>query len=234
MTDPRYQLYYWPHIQGRGEFVRLVLEDVGIEYDDVGRASEDGFEAVAAEIGGHPRAFAPPLLETPDLAISQTANICAFLADRHGTMPQTEEGRLHANQLQLTVEDYLTEIHDTHHPISVGEHYDDQADAAERRAAFFVTERLPKFLGYFEQAVSGPFAVGDEHSYVDLSLFQILRGTRYALPNAFEKNAGDIPRLLELEERVAGRSEVSDYLDSDRRVPFDEDGIFRNYPELDR
>ena len=32
-----YELHYWPRIQGRGEFVRLALEQAGAEYVDVAR-----------------------------------------------------------------------------------------------------------------------------------------------------------------------------------------------------
>ena len=43
----RYELYYWPSIQGRGEFIRLTLEEAGADYVDVARKSDDVVEVVA-------------------------------------------------------------------------------------------------------------------------------------------------------------------------------------------
>lgn len=243
--EEAYELYYWPHIQGRGEFVRLVLEEAGVDYVDVGRLPKDeggGAGAIAKflkkDVGQTP-GFAPPMLRDGDLVISQTANICMYLGRRHDLIPNDEATRLHANQLQMTVEDFVKEIHDTHHPISVGDYYEDQKEAAARRAAFFVEARIPKFLGYFERALEadpdggGQFLIGDELSYVDLSVFQMLAGLEYAFPNAYASHTDDAPGLLELADRVASRPNIAAYLDSPRRIPFNEDGIFRHYPELD-
>lgn len=242
--NAEYRLYYWPHIPGRGEFVRLVLEASGADYIDVGRLPEDeggGAQAIgeflAADDDGAP-AFAPPVLEHDDLVISQTSNICAYLARRHGLVADDERARLHANQLQLTMQDLLGEAHDTHHPIAVGQYYDDQKDAAVRRADAFVENRMPKFLDYFERAArqdaSTPHLVGDELTYVDLSMFHMLRGLAYAFPNAFADQESDVPTLLDLADEVAGREHIAAYLDSDRRIAFNEQGIFRHYPELDQ
>lgn len=239
-----YRLFYWPHIPGRGEFVRLVLEAAGADYIDVGRLPEDeggGAQAVgeflAAENDGPP-AFAPPVLEDDDLVISQTSNICSYLARRHGLVPDDERARLHANQLQLTMQDLLGEAHDTHHPIAIGQYYDDQKEAARRRAKGFVENRLPKFFDYFERAAredpSTPHLIGDELTYVDLSMFHMLRGLAYAFPNAFADRESGIPTLLDLADEVASRERIAAYLDSDRRIGFNEQGIFRHYPELDQ
>lgn len=251
-ADTTYELFYWPGIPGRGEFVRLILEDAGADYIDVGRLSEDGagahgYEATGMdairplmrttlEPDGQTPAFAPPILRIDGLTIAQTANICQYLGPRHDLAPADEAGRLHANQLQLTLQDLLSEAHDTHHPIAVMEYYEDQKDAAARRAAFFRSERLPTFLDYFETALDssqGEYLLGDECSYVDLSAFHILRGLEYAFPNAFDACRDDIPGLLALGERVEERPRLADYLNSERRLPFNEHGIFRHYPELD-
>jgi glutathione S-transferase len=245
MTDrgnAEYRLFYWPHIPGRGEFVRLVLEAAGADYIDVARLPEDqggGAEAVGkflADIDGPP-AYAPPVLEHDDLVISQTSNICAYLARRHSLVPDDQRARLHANQLQLTMQDLLGEAHDTHHPIAIGQYYKEQKDAAARRAEGFVENRMPKFFDYFERAArqgsSTPHLIGDELTYVDLSMFHMLRGLAYAFPNAFADRESSIPTLLDLADEVAGRERIAAYLDSDRRIAFNEQGIFRHYPELD-
>lgn len=242
-SDDAYELFYWPQIPGRGEFVRLVLEQAQADYRDVGRLPDDqgggpaAVRSVVQSDGAGSPAFAPPVLGADDLTIAQTANICLFLARRHGLVPDDEAARLHANQLQLTLQDLLTEAHDTHHPISVAEYYEDQKEPAKRRAAFFRSERLPKFLDHFERALetgaAEPYLVGDELSYVDLSMFQMLRGLEYAFPNAFDACTDDFPRLIDLAERVENRPNIAAYLDSDRRLDFNEHGIFRHYPELD-
>jgi glutathione S-transferase len=241
-TDDTYELFYWPAIPGRGEFVRLVLEAANLDYVDVARQPEfeGGGVGVLREMleADHDQtpSFAPPMLRDGDLLVSQTANICQMLARRHDLVPDDEASRLHAHQLQLTLQDVLTEVHDTHHPISVADYYEDQRAAALQRAGFFIDQRMPEFLDYFERVLDSSdddFLLDAGFSYVDLSMFQMLRGLAYAFPNAFETCADDVPGLLGLADTVAARPNVADYLDSDRRIDFNEHGIFRHYPELD-
>lgn len=234
----RYELYYWTGIQGRGEFVRLALEDAGADYADVAR--EQGDQAIMPFLRGeHPGAlpFAPPFLRAGRQLIAQTANILAFLAPRHGLVPAAAASQVYATQLQLTISDIVAEAHDTHHPISVEQYYEEQRAEARKRATAFCTQRIPKYLGYFEQVLErgdGRHAIGRKHSYVDLSLFQLMAGLEYAFPHAMKKLRRRTTRLRALGERVAGRPHVAAYLASPRRIPFNEDGIFRHYPELDK
>jgi len=232
----RYELYYWPDIQGRGEYVRLALEDAGVDYDDVARGSG----GVAAMTGmmeqGDTPPFAPPFLQAGKLVIGQTANILLYLGARHGLAPKAEAGRLWVHQLQLTIADLVLEIHDTHHPLGPSLYYEDQKAPAKKRSEEFWKERVPKYLGYFESLVSdsgGTFTTGRRATYVDLSLFQIVEGLRYAFPKRMQKFEREIPKLVELHDRVAARPNIKAYLASDRRIPFNEDGIFRRYKALD-
>lgn len=234
-----YQLYYWPTIQGRGEFVRLALEEAGAAYVDVARA-EGGMQALldAMQAPGHPP-FAPPFLRAGKLLIGQTANILLFLGDQLQLAPASAQGRLWAHQLQLTLADLVAEVHDTHHPVGASLYYEDQRAEAARRASDFRERRLPKFLGYFERVLaahgdSGHFLLGRHFSYVDLSMFQVLEGLSYAFPRAMAHGARNWPGLLALRARVAARPNIATYLASPRRIPFNEQGIFRHYPELDR
>ncbi len=235
----RYELYYWPGIQGRGEFVRLAFEAAGADYVDVARTGRAGMQAMTRLLDdrgvvGAP--FAPPFLKAGRILVAQTANILAFLGPRLDLVPRPEAARLWAHQLQLTVADLVDEVHDTHHPIASGLYYEDQKPEARRRAAAFVADRMPKYLGYFEQVLSrgGPFALGRRLSYVDLSLFQVIEGLRYAFPRAMARMERRHRRLVALRDRVAARPRVAAYLQSERRIPFNESGIFRRYPELDR
>jgi glutathione S-transferase len=235
-----YQLYYWPGIPGRGEFVRLVLEDAGAPYVDVARLPErrgGGVKAIMSVLASADAVppLAPPVLQHGELLIAQTALICRYLAERHGLVSKKPADRLHAEQLQLTLADLVLEAHDTHHPIGPGLYYEDQKREARRAAESFRKERMPKFLGYFERVVERGrgFLVGGRHSYVDLSMFQVLEGLAYAFPEAFERVSRDCPRLLELHGRVRTRPRIAAYLRSDRRLAFNEMGIFRYYPELD-
>ena len=232
----RYQLYYWPSIQGRGEYIRLALEDAGAAYDDVAR-SASGMAAMTGmmEQGGTPP-FAPPFLKAGKLVIGQTANILLYLGARHGLAPKAEAGRLWVHQLQLTIADLVLEIHDTHHPLGPSLYYEDQRAAAKKRSGQFWKERVPKYLGYFERLVNdsgGTFTTGRRATYVDLSLFQIVEGLRYAFPKRMKQFEREIPKLVELHGRVAARPNIKAYLESDRRIAFNEDGIFRRYKELD-
>lgn len=232
MTD--YQLYYWPGIQGRGELVRLAFEEAGVGYDDV--AAREGVAAVQRILKGRDgrRPFAVPVLVAGDVVLAQTAAILAWLAPRIGLAPDGERERLAAHEMQLTITDLWAEIHDTHHPIAPSLYYDDQKPEAKRRAGHLRDERLPRFLGWFEEvAGAGPYLFDDRPSTVDLSLFQTVAGLDYAMPRTMAALAPRIPRLRALHDRVAARPRIAAYLASPRRAPFDEHGLFRNYPELD-
>ncbi|WP_315761926.1 glutathione S-transferase [Sphingomonas sp. Y38-1Y] len=231
-----YKLWYWSGIQGRGEFVRLALEAGGIEYRDMAR--EDGDEALMADLNGRAgrTPFAPPYFDTGDLVIAQVANILLYLGERHHLAPASLGDRLWLNQLQMTIADLVAEAHNVHHPVAAGAYYDDQKAEAKRAAQQFRDERMPKFLGHFEDAATaqeGDWVAGHRWTYADLSLFQVIEGLRYAFPRRMAAIEGDYPALIAIHDRVAAIHGVAAYLDSGRRIPFNQDGIFRHYPELD-
>ena len=230
-----YDLWYWPGIPGRGEFVRLAMEAGGVDYRD--RAREGGAEALMKDMESRAgmRPFAPPYLVAGELVIAQTAAILLFLGDRHGVGPAEHDRRWFAHQLQLTIADVVAEAHDVHHPVASHLYYKDQKAEAARKAGSFREQRMPKYLGYLEKVLGdgGPWLTGASWSYADLSLFQLVEGLRYAFPRRMETLAKDLSRTLELRDRVAALPELAGYFASDRRLPFNEDGIFRHYPELD-
>jgi len=238
----RYELYYWPQIQGRGEFIRLALEEAGADYVDVARLpgrKGAAFDRILERAADGRTPFALPALRAGRLVIAQTANILQYLGPRLGLVPKAEAARLWAHQLQLTIGDLVGEAHDSHHPIASGLYYHQQKREASRRSVNFRNERLPKFLGYFEDVLRNNPA-GDRHlvgrslSYADLSLFQVMAGLDYAFPRAMGRMRRRHARLVALHERVARRPRIAAYLASERRIPFNEYDIFRCYPELDR
>ncbi len=232
-----YELYYWPGLQGRGEFVRLVLEDLGEEYIDVGREPggmkklmrglDHGLDGVLP--------FAPPYLRAGKMVLAQAANITRFLGEKHGLAPKAEAGRLAASMIAMTIADLVAEAHDTHHPTAVDQAYEEQKAAAKKRADAFRKQRIPKFTGWLEHTLeqNGRTLVGSAITYADLAAFQVVCGLEYAFPNAMKKQAKKLPKLLALRDHVAARPKIAAYLASPRRVPFNETGIFRHYPELD-
>ncbi len=230
----KYRLYYWPGIQGRGEFIRLALEDAGAGYVDVLRRSGT---SSFADLPQPP--FAMPYLVAGKKVIAQTSNILQYLGPRLRLAPRGESGRLWIHQLQLTIADWLVEVHDTHHPIGGDLYYEEQKREAKRRAAGFLAGRLPKYLDYFEAVLqrnpggNAGYVLGKAVSYVDLSLFQMIAGLRYAFPQAQARLEPRYPRLAALHARVAARPRISAYLASKRRIAFNRQGIFRYYPELD-
>ncbi|MFZ0500542.1 MAG: glutathione S-transferase family protein [Steroidobacteraceae bacterium] len=239
----KYELYYWPTIQGRGEFVRLTLEESGSEYVDVARERGKGFGVprllrfLDGREGGE-LPFAPPFLKAGRRVMAQTANILLFLGGRHALAPKDESGRLWTQQLQLTIADLVNEVHDTHHPVASGLYYEDQKPEARRRAKDFLAHRLPKYLGYFEQVLARNarargWLVGSRLTYADLSLFQLLAGLEYAFPHTMKRVSRRYRRLRALRGAVEERPRIAAYLQSDRRIPFNEEGIFRHYPELE-
>jgi glutathione S-transferase len=235
-----YELYYWAGIQGRGEFVRLALEEAGADYVDVAREA-DGESAMLRLLDGEEverPPIAPPYLKAGRLLIGQTANILLYLGPRHDLVPASEAGRLWAHQLQLTIADLVDEAHDTHHPIASSLYYEDQRPEAQRRSADFLKARVPKYLGYFEKVLArnkarGEHLIGARLSYPDLSLFQVVAGLRYAFPRAMARLGPDYPRVAALHDAVASRPRIAGYLGSNRRIAFNQQGIFRHYPELD-
>ena len=244
-SRPEYELFYWPGLQGRGEFVRLAFEEAGVAYDDVGRRPEEeggGVAAIERLLQGSTRylvPFGPPFLRHGKVVVAQTAAILQYVAPRLGVVPADEASRLRAHQLQLTIADLVAEVHQTHHPIASSLYYEDQKEEAARCAAAFVAERIPKFLAYLDRALDsnargrGRWLVGARASYADLSLFQVVAGLRHAFPRAMRRHERRFPRLGALHDAVAARPRVAAYLASERRLPFNEVGIFRRYPELD-
>jgi glutathione S-transferase len=230
-----YELFYWPTIQGRGEFVRLALEEAGAPYIDVAR-EPGGMERMMAmlERADHPP-FAPPFLKAGRLTIGQAANILLFLGQHHDLAPREEAGGLWTHQLQLTIADLVAEAHDTHHPVSGSKYYEEQKKEAKRRAADFIDSRIPSFFGYFERILDRQeYMVDSRLTYADLSLFQVVEGLCYAFPRALSGLREDYPGIAALRDRIAARPRIAAYLASPRRLPFSEEGIFRHYPELDR
>lgn len=238
----RYELYYTPTNQGRGEFIRLPLEEAGAEYMDVAREPGRGRgpEAVARFIQNasvrHPP-FAQPFLKAGRRVIGQTANILLYLGPKLGLAPKAQAERLWAHQLQLTIADLLKEIQDTHHPVAHGLYYEDQKAEALTYTRHFLAERLRKFLGYFERVLGGAdghvYMVDNTLTYVDLSIFQLLEGLRFSFPRTMARVAPSYPGLAALHERVAARPNIAAYLGSPRRLAFNDRGIFRHYPELE-
>ncbi len=236
----RYELYYWPSIQGRGEFIRLALEEAGADYIDVARRPGKRGVPVMMKLMENRRLirspYAPPFLKAGKIVVAQTANILLFLGGRLKLAPRDEAGRLWAHQLQLTISDLVDEIHDTHHPVSSWLYFEEQRPAARRRSKDFWRYRVPKFLGYFERVLNkngGRFTIGRRLTYVDLSLFQIIEGLRYAFPKRMKRFERKIPGLIALHDRIARRPRIADYLASPRRIPFSQWGIYRYFKELD-
>ncbi|MET0247648.1 MAG: glutathione S-transferase [Sphingomonas sp.] len=228
-----YTLWYWAEIQGRGEFVRLPMEAAGIAYVDAAR--DRGSDALIADMKTHPtrRPFAPPYLDTGGQVIAQVANILQWLGAHHDIAPGDEAGRTWLNEVQLTVTDFVAEVHQVHHPVGVGAYYEDQKAEAARISTEFREERMPKFLGWFSDAVEGDWLLGDRWSYGDTSIFQLVEGLRYMFPRRMKTLEADHPRLVAVRDRVAALPGIAAYLKSDRRIAFNQDGIFRHYPELD-
>jgi glutathione S-transferase len=237
-----YELYYWPGIQGRGEFVRLALEEAGADYVDVARSGKAGMAAMTKILGGKSEKhapFAPPFLKDGAILVSHVANILMYLGPKLGLAPKDAGLNLFAHGLQLTITDFVSEAHDTHHPLSTELYYEDQVEAAKTRSANFIKHRIPKFMDYFERVLTqNPegerYAVGGGLTSVDLSLFQVIEGLHYAFPRALKTFKSKYPALAGLAESVRERPKIARYLESDRRIKFNESGIFRHYPELDR
>lgn len=235
-----YELYYWPTIQGRGEFVRLLLEDVGADYIDVVRKPEaegGGIPALRAMLDDPDLTeapFAPPILKDGDTLVTQTPLIMDYLGERHELSPREAGARRRAVQLSMLLADFLIEAHDVHHPVAKEFYYEDQRDEALRRAPSFRDLRIPKFYGYFERLLDGTgFLIGNELTHADISLFQIVEGMRYAFPKTMARLEHDYPAVVMLRDSIAARPGIKAYLASDQRIPFNTDGIFRHYPELD-
>ena len=238
----RYELYYWPGLQGRGEFVRLALEAAGADYVDIALLPEPeggGVPAMMRFLEGDDvqrPPLASPFLKAGRQLIGQTANILLYLGGRLRLAPRDQVGKLWTHQLQLTLADLLTEVHDTHHPIDTSLFYEQQRTAAKQRSAAFLAKRLPKFLGYFERVLernAGPGLVGSGTTYVDLSMAQVVAGLRFAFPLGSRAALAACPGLCALHDEVFARPRLQAYLASGRRVAFNNDGIFRRYPELD-
>mmetsp|Transcript_27077 Transcript_27077/g.38141 ORF Transcript_27077/g.38141 Transcript_27077/m.38141 type:complete len:250 (-) Transcript_27077:76-825(-) len=241
-NEKAWDLYYWPGLPGRGEFVRLVFEYAGVPYRDVCRLPEDqggGAKALFPFLGESSHdfpVFAPPFIKREDVVMSQTSNICIFLAKKYGVAPTDDVELFHCNQLAATIMDCAAEAHDTHHPTDVTIYYEEQKEAAKKKAEQFRNNRIPKFFNFFERVLKkngGKSLVGSNLSYVDLMLFHLVTGVEYAFPKAFARHTANTPLLIALQKRVAEEPNIASYLKSSRRQNFNETDLFRRYPELD-
>lgn len=215
---------------------RPVLQSASVAGTPTSLKTIEGFAQKEADRGADLRlGFAPPILKDREAGIelSQTALICAYLAENHGLVPPESRLRWHARMVATTLMDAVSEVHDTHHPISVALTYEDQSNEAKKAAEIFRSQRLPEWLQYFERLSkrNGGHLVGSELTYVDLMLHQLLQGLRFAFPEAMTRQK--IPRLRKLDDEVAGLEPLQRYWTSERSLPFNQDGIFRRYPELD-
>lgn len=244
MAKKPYELFYWPGIPGRGEYVRLALEEAGTPWVDVAREREGGMDEMMALMDASEVArpsFAPPFLRDGTTIVGQVAAILFWLGPRLRLAPASEKGALWTHQLQLTIADLVNEAHDVHHPVGMGLYYEDQKKEAARRAEEFRTARIPKFLDYFESILAAngatkakPHLVGKSLTYADLSLFHTVDGLAYAFPKACARLLRGRPLVSSLHAAVKKRPRIKAWLESERRQPFNESGIFRHYPELDR
>jgi glutathione S-transferase len=235
-----YELHYWPTIPGRGEFVRLALEAGGVPYRDVGRGPggvDRMLELMSSKRVPFPP-FAPPFLKDGELWIGQTAAILHHLGPQLKLVGRSAQARVWTQQIQLTIADLVDEVHDTHHPLGPTLYYEDQRAEALRRSTEFCRSRMPKYLNWFETILARNPAgtrhlVGARLSYADLSLFQVVSGLRYAFPLTSAGLLAGTPLVVALHDRVAAQPKLAAYLCSERRLAFNEEGIFRHYPELD-
>ncbi|KAL8377496.1 hypothetical protein RB595_008259 [Gaeumannomyces hyphopodioides] len=246
MSSNDFHLIYWPGFPGRGEFVRIALEEAGIAYKDTAH-QVDGMSVMQAQLAGddkNPPVFAVPALRHGDVLISQTPNILQYLGEVAGLAPTAAAGgagRHHVHALALTALDgFGDEVHGTHHPVDVAAYYDDQRAEALRYARVYVGGRLPKFLAYFEGVLAaptsgaGPWLYGGRLTYADLALYHGLDGVHFAFPKAVAKakESGKYGRVFALYDAVKERPNIKAYLASERRQKYS-DGLFRYYPELD-
>jgi len=181
--------------------------------------------------------FAPPFLKDGPVLVAQTSLILQYLAPTLKLVARSEQARVWTQQIQITIADMVAEAHDTHHPVGAGLYYENQKFEALRRVKEFCSARMPKYLQWFERIIvrnpaGSRHLVGDRLSYADLSLFQLIEGLRYAFPMAADQSLAQTPAVVALHDRVAAMPRVAAYLRSERRIPFNEQGIFRRYPEL--
>ena len=238
-----YRLVYWPTIPGRGEFVRVILEDVGAAYIDVARLPEaegGGSRAVVGFLADPPpglRPLACPVLVADDLVLAQSVAIAMLLGERHHRLPGDGAGRYGVQQVLLTMTDLVAEVHSVHHPISTSLRYEDQREAAIVGARPFHAQRLPKYLDWLERLLADngdEVLVGAGTTVADLWVLPLLDGLDYAFPRSMAALAPRVARLRGLRDRVASRPPLVTYLASARHRPHNLSGIFRHYPELDR
>ena len=239
-----YDLYYWPMIPGRGEYVRIVLEAGEADYRDVARLPESeggGMDAMAAFMQGEGSRFipfAPPFLVDGDVVVPQSSLGAAYAGEKLGLAPDGEVERQFARAVAVTTADLVAEAHDVHHPVGSGLYYEDQKAEARRRAEGFREERIPKFLGWYESLLANnpsgsDFLVGKAMTYADLGLFHTVAGLYYAFPRRMAAIEAEYANIAELVAKVTAVPSVAAYLRSERRLAFNESGIFRHYPELD-
>ncbi|KAK4058824.1 hypothetical protein OIO90_000270 [Microbotryomycetes sp. JL221] len=253
-SKPDFEVVYHAGIPGRAEFVRLMFEATGVTYRDA--PQEDGQDCIIPYVTGNfadhdknPLPFAVPVLRHNDVVISQVPNIVLYLSSRlppidldgestntaQTPAPLHDLSTFHWLEQLMTILDMNNEVHETHHPIDIRLYYEDQKAEAQKRAQAFREARIPKFLGNFENNIKKHTSgfLNEKVSPADLALFHMVEGILFAFPERINQVKSEFPHVFKLRDTIKSSRRIQAYINSGRRIPFNNYGIFRHYTELD-
>lgn len=234
--------YHQPgKFKGRGEFLRLLLEDAGVKYNDSGddlygpTGMMDAFrgspQAVDAEASKFPfPIFFPPALwhrpaDGEEVLINQVGACMIYLGDTLSYAPRSTAERARANCIMMNALDYISEGRCSFHPVKNSMSYNDQKEEGDKASKVFSKERMPLFLHHFNKVVvknggsKKPIAGGTEVTYADFCLFHVLDATAEQFNSDQYDKAWDtaaVPALKEYYEWMKSRPKLQAYFKSDR------------------
>lgn len=221
MSSETWKLYYWDMCPGRGEYVRIVFEEAGVQFlEDRDNILE---KVIKGGMEGFP-AFAPPVITRGDFKLSQTPVICEYLGKHFNLYPASDTDVWHARQINLTIHDFQADGRNVFHAKQFTASYFGQEAETQGHIDWFRKERLPRWLLYFEKLLQAndngrSFVIGDKLTYVDLGLLQVLRNAANQFSDEWIKM--DIPLIKAFKQRMEARPNLAAYFKSDRCQPFE-------------
>ncbi|CAG2239709.1 glutathione S-transferase-like isoform X1 [Mytilus edulis] len=225
-----WELFYHHFLIGRSAYIRLIFEELGIPYKDMIKSKEDIMKYFYSKdkLAGFPVLF-PPVIRKGDFQLGQTSVICKYLGEKYGLVPDNEQDKWRADMINTELHDYLAQGRLAFHGINPTASYFTQVEETKPYIERFAAERIPKYLSYFESVLKynnggKGFLFGDKLTYVDLTLFWVLKATEASYPDAW-KSADCCPLLKLFRDRIERRPNIAAYLNSDRFVPLENNSM---------
>ena len=202
-----YRLFYWEK-RGRGEQIRLLLNELGQEYEDVYVPMNEEFMKLKRQGPGTLYFGSVPMLEDGDFKLAQGPVIMNYLGRKHGLMPADLQPAAKTEAMVVGAEDMRMA------------YFRLLGDGREEKQAKFVggawNDRwLSAWSGLIELNGDTGYLVGSTLTQADLAVWDALDAIITWIDGA---TFASFARVQKFYESIKARPAIASYLASDRRI----------------